>query len=123
MRRNIRSLFTLAVPLALGVAGVVWMLNLTGPSGSGLIYETAEVSRGTIRKIVSTSGPVRAVVTVSIGSQLSGQIEKVNVDFNSEVKAGDELATLDDKTFASRVVQAKADLAAAEAALKNQEAA
>lgn len=123
MRRNIRSLFTLAVPLALGAAGVVWMLNLTGPSGSGLIYETAEVTRGTIRKIVSTSGPVRAVVTVSIGSQLSGQIEKVNVDFNSEVKAGDELAVLDDKTYASRVVQAKADLAAAEAALKNQEAA
>jgi HlyD family secretion protein len=122
MGTNLRSLFTLAIPLAVGAAGVAWILGLTEKPGNGFVYETAEVSRGTIRKIVSTSGPVRALVTVSIGSQLSGQIDKLNVDFNSEVKAGDELATLDDRTFASRVTQAKADLAAARAALVNQEA-
>lgn len=123
MTRNLKSLFTLAVPLAVGAAGVVWMLGLTETGGPPILYETVQVSRGTIRKLVSTSGPVRAVVTVSIGSQLSGQIDKLNVDFNSEVKAGDELATLDDKTYASRVIQAKADLAAAHADLTNQEAA
>jgi HlyD family secretion protein len=62
-------------------------------------------------------------VTVSVGSQLSGQVEEVKVDFNSEVKPGDVLATIDAKTFAAKVAQAQADLAVAEAALVNQEAA
>ena len=91
--------------------------------GSSLHYETGEVTYGPIRKFVSTSGPVRALVTVSVGSQLSGQISELKVDFNSEVKAGDELAVIDDKTYKARVEQAKADLAAAQAMLAHQSAA
>ena len=122
MKRRISSLFTLAVPVAAaGLAGL-WLLGAPAQTGN-LVYETAPVTKGQIRKIVSTSGPVRALVTVSVGSQLSGQVEEVKVDFNSEVKPGDVLATIDSKTFASRVTQAKADLMAAEAALANQEAA
>jgi len=86
-------------------------------------YDTVEVARGVIRKVVSTSGPVRALVTVSVGSQISGQVDNVNVDFNSEVKEGDVLATIDPRTFEARVAQAKADIASANAALVNQEAA
>lgn len=119
---KLRTLFTLAVPVAVVAAGAVWMLGVGGPGKSALIYDTHDIGRGSIRKIVTTSGPVRALVTVSIGSQLSGQIRDVKADFNSEVKAGDLLATLDDKTFASRVAQARADLAAAEAQLSNQQA-
>jgi HlyD family secretion protein len=107
---------------AVGLAAL-WMFGPNSSTGKGVVYETVPASKGQIRKIVSTSGPVRALVTVSVGSQLSGQIEDVNVDFNSEVKPGDILATLDMKTFAAKVAQAKADLAAAEAALANQEAA
>ena len=97
-------------------------LTMSSTSG-GLVYETAAVDYGPIRKFVSTSGPVRALVTVSVGSQLSGQISELKADFNTEVKAGDELAVIDDKTFVARVAQAEADLAAAKAMLANHEAA
>lgn len=101
-----------------------WAHVLTGAGeGDRLQYETVAVERGQIRKVVATSGPVRALVTVSIGSQISGQIDKLNVDFNSEVKEGDIMATLDARTFEARVAQARADLLAARAGLINQEAA
>ncbi len=96
---------------------------LAAPAKAAWSTTRRRVSKGQIRKIVSTSGPVRALVTVSVGSQLSGQVETVKVDFNTEVKPGEVLAVLDDKTFAAKVAQAKADLAAAEAGLANQQAA
>ena len=118
-----RKLFTLALPVAAIAAGAAWMLGLGQTSSSAISYETGEATRGAIRRIVSTSGPVRAVITVSVGSQLSGQIQEIAADFNSEVKPGQVLARLDAKTFEARVAQARADLAAAEAAVRNQEAA
>lgn len=123
MMRRWSSLFTLAIPVALAGLAAIWIFGPSSSANKGVVYETVPATKGQIRKIVSTSGPVRALVTVSVGSQLSGQVEEVRVDFNSEVKPGDVLATIDSKTFASRVAQAKADLAAAEAALANQEAA
>src|SRR5262245_61226692 len=113
--------------LALIAAGLllasVGMPTLWTGAGGGFVYEVAEVSQGPIRKLVATSGPVRALVTVSISSQLSGQIRDLKVDFNSEVKAGEELAIIDDKTFAAKVAQAQADLVAARAMMLNGEAA
>lgn len=123
MKKRVNYLFTLGVPVALAGLAAIWMLGPSAESGKGLVYDTVDVGKGQIRKIVSTSGPVRALVTVSVGSQLSGQVNEVRVDFNSEVKPGDILATIDSKTFAAKVEQARADLAAAEAALANQEAA
>lgn len=123
MSRRIRTLFTLALPVAAIAAGAAWMLGLGQTNYGALSYDTAEAMRGAIRRIVSTSGPVRAVITVSVGSQLSGQIQEIAADFNSEVKPGQVLARLDAKTFEARVAQAHADLAAAEAAVRNQEAA
>ncbi len=126
MAGRIKYLFTLALPLAAIGVGAAWMMGVGGFGGSGdsaLAYETNDVTRGDIRRLVTTSGPVRAVVTVSVGSQLSGRIDKLSADFNSEVKEGDLLALLDDKTFAARVAQARSDLVAAQAGLTNQEAA
>ena len=122
-RRLKKYLFTLAIPVTALATASLWLPQLTGGDTSGLVYETAEVTRGPIRRVVSTSGPVRALVTVQVGSQLSGQIRSVLVDYNTEVKEGDVLAVLDAKTFEARVAQAKADLAAAKAQLANQEAA
>jgi HlyD family secretion protein len=122
-KRRLNYLFTLAVPVAL-LAGVAAMLNgWGGGAAKGLVYDTAPAARGQIRKLVSTSGPVRALVTVSVGSQLSGQVEAVNADFNTEVSPGQVLAVLDRRTYAAKIAQAEADLGAAEAALINQEAA
>jgi HlyD family secretion protein len=116
-------LFTLAIPIAALAMAAYWVPGMLGGGQPTLTYDTVEVTKGAIRKIVSTSGPVRALVTVQVGSQLSGQIGEVRADFNTEVKAGDVLAVLDVKTFAARVAQARADLNAAKASLTNQQAA
>lgn len=123
MTKPMKYLFTLAIPLA--VAGVLGMRMLeSGSGGAGrMTYDTVAASKGQIRKLVSTSGPVRALVTVSVGSQLSGQIESLTVDFNSEVKEGDVLATIDSRSFEAKVAQARADLDAAKSQLLNQQAA
>ena len=121
--RRIGSLFTLAAPFAVLIGVLAWALGLNAGVKDRIVYDTAEVTKGAIRRVVTTSGPVRALVTVSVGSQLSGQIEEVKVDFNKEVKPGDVLATIDAKTFRAKVASARADLLAAEAALVNQEAA
>jgi HlyD family secretion protein len=123
MSRTTRTLFTLAVPIAIAAGGLTWMLGVPGQSGDGVSYDTGEVARGAIRKIVSTSGPVRALVTVQVGSQLSGQIQELKADFNTEVKAGDLMAVLDAKTYVAKVAQARADLGMAQAGLINQQAA
>lgn len=123
MRKPIKVLFALGLPLALAAFGGPWMLNLAAGKKKDVVYDTVEVQKGAIRKVVATSGPVRALVTVAIGSQISGQIETLKVDFNSEVKKGDVLATIDPRTFEARVAQAKADIEAAKASLSNQQAA
>ncbi len=122
MKRPLKYLFALGAPAALLALGVAWMGHPEMGPRSGLVYDDAAATRGQIRKIVSTSGPVRALVTVSVGSQISGQISSVAADFNSEVKAGDVLAVIDPRTFEAKVAQARADLNAAKAALSNQEA-
>jgi len=121
MSRTFKYLFTLAVPVAAGL-GLLWMYDQHRPGAAGIVYDVTPASRGAIRKIVSTSGPVRALVTVSVGSQLSGQVQELKVDFNSEVKPNDILAVIDDKSFAAKVSQSKADLAMSQAQLLNSEA-
>jgi HlyD family secretion protein len=81
-------------------------------SGSGQTakIETSTLEIGDINRVVATSGAVRPLITVEVGSQLSGQLEELYVDFNSEVKAGQVIALIDSKTFESRVLQNKADL-------------
>ncbi len=122
MAKYSKYLFTLAIPVVALGGGLAWIYGQGTARGPSLSYDATPAARGAIRKLVSTSGPVRALVTVSVGSQLSGQVVKLDADFNSEVKENDVLATLDDKTFVSKVVQAKANLAQARAILVNQEA-
>ncbi len=85
-------------------------------------YRTAAVERGAITKAVSASGTLEALVTVDVGSQISGQITKVMADFNDEVRAGQVLAVLDPQTYESRVQQAQADVVAGGAALRQAQA-
>lgn len=84
--------------------------------------ETVIVERGDINRGVATSGSVRALVTVEVGSQLSGQIAELKVDFNSVVSAGQLIARIDPKTFESRVQQSEADLKVAKATIQVKQA-
>jgi len=81
----------------------------------GLDYASIAIESGPIREVVSATGTLSALITVEVGSQLSGQISELFVDFNSEVKEGEVIARLDPATFETRVAQAEAELAIAKA--------
>lgn len=80
-----------------------------------LDYASIAIESGPIREVVSATGTLSALITVEVGSQLSGQISELFVDFNSEVKEGEVIARLDPATFETRVAQAEAELAIAKA--------
>jgi HlyD family secretion protein len=77
-------------------------------------YRLAKIERGPLSAAVSASGSLSALVTVQVGSQVSGLIQAIHADFNSEVKQGQVIARIDPQTFETRVAQAEADLRAAE---------
>jgi len=85
-------------------------------------YFVAPVERGDIHAVVEATGTINAVITVQVGSQVSGTISKLFVDFNSRVKRGQIVAQIDPALFKGAVLQAKADLANAEANLASARA-
>jgi HlyD family secretion protein len=78
-------------------------------------YFTTKADRGDIREVVEATGTINAVITVQVGSQVSGTIARLYVDFNSRVKKGQVVAQIDPPLFEGALLQAKADLANAEA--------
>ena len=81
-------------------------------------YQTATVTRGAITQAVTATGTLNPVVNVQVGSQVSGNISKLFVDFNSQVKAGQIVAQIDPALFQATVTQAEGDVANAQAALE-----
>src|SRR5262249_14061895 len=78
-------------------------------------YLTAAVQSGDITQVVTATGTLQAVVTVQVGSQVSGAIAKLNADFNSKVKQGQIVAQLDQDKFKASVDQAKANVLSSQA--------
>ncbi|MEQ9643012.1 MAG: efflux RND transporter periplasmic adaptor subunit [Alphaproteobacteria bacterium] len=111
-----------AVLLLIG-AGAYGVVQWQQPAENSVTLETGEVAVADVRRLVSTSGKVRALVTVEVGSQLSGQIAELGADFNSQVAEGDVIARLDPKTFEARVSEAEATVAVAQAGVAVQAAA
>ena len=87
-----------------------------------LEYFTAPVARGPMKKVVSATGTVQTVLTVQVGSQVSGQVEELYADFNSVVKRGQLLAKLDTRNLDAQVANNRASVAAAQARLKSAQA-
>lgn len=85
-------------------------------------FETAKIERGTISNTVTATGTLQAVKTVEVGTQVSGVIEKLFVDFNSQVKKGQLLAQLDETPLLANLDQSKASVDQAEAQVKYQKA-
>src|SRR6266567_442792 len=81
-------------------------------------YQTATIARGPITEAVTATGTLNPVVNVQVGSQVSGNIAKLFVDFNSQVKAGQVVAQIDPVLFQATVTQAEGDLANTQAALE-----
>jgi len=80
-------------------------------------YFTARVEKGDIRQVIEATGTINPVTSVQVGSQVSGMISKLYVDFNSKVTKGQVIAEIDPKLFQGAVLQAQADLQNSEALL------
>jgi len=78
---------------------------------------TAKVERGDVHDVVEATGTINSVITVQVGSQVSGSIAKLNADFNSRVHKGDIVALIDPALFKGALLQATADLKNSEANL------
>jgi HlyD family secretion protein len=101
------------------VAVVAWMV--LRPRDKAPTYRTTEVTRGALEARVSATGTVRPVVQVDVGSQVSGTIGAIFVDYNDTVKKGEVLCQIEPSSFRARAVQAGASVTSAEAALKEAE--
>jgi len=86
-------------------------------------FKTEKIIRGDIVETVTATGTVNAVTTVLVGTQVSGTIKHIHVDFNSPVKKGQLIAQIDPATFEAQLEQAKANLTAAKANVEKAEAA
>jgi len=100
--------------LFIGVGGVAWLRSEKSPK-----YRTAPVERGEITATISASGTLNAVITVQVGSQISGKIKHLYADFNSRVEKGQLIARIDPDTLEAKVNQAKADVDNAKVAVKD----
>jgi HlyD family secretion protein len=103
-----------AVGVALGSGVWYWMTR----NAAAAEYQTAVVARGALTQVVTATGQLNPVVSVQVGSQISGIIQKLFVDFNSRVKAGQVIAQLDSSTYVANLSQADGELANARAGLE-----
>ncbi|PYS51581.1 MAG: hypothetical protein DMG13_18295, partial [Acidobacteria bacterium] len=103
------------------LAGVL-AFSMKSQKSSSAQFFTSPVETGPLRNLVNATGVVQTVVTVQVGSQVSGQVEELYADYNSMVKRGQLLAKLDPRNFQAQVENARANVAAAEARVRSAEA-
>lgn len=94
-----------------------WALGRSKPAAP-MSFRTVAVSRGDITQSVSGSGTLSAITTVEVGTQVSGKIIKLHVDYNDQVKKEQLIAEIDPTSYQARLVQAEADLLSARATLE-----
>ncbi|MDH5767940.1 MAG: efflux RND transporter periplasmic adaptor subunit [Nitrospirota bacterium] len=113
-----KILIGIVIVIILGITAFVIFSN----KGSEIKFKTEKVERGDIQATVTATGTVNAVTTVLVGTQVSGTIKQIYVDFNSPVKQGQLIAQIDPATFQAQVDQAKANFLSAKANLEKAEA-
>ena len=113
----------LAALVLAAIAGGGWWYYSKGAADSATTqFRTAKVEKGPLVATVSATGTLNPVVSVSVGSQVSGQLKEIFVDFNSAVKKGQLVARIDPEQFEYKLRQAQADLDAARASIGTQQA-
>jgi HlyD family secretion protein len=93
-------------------------IQQSGAAPSPSQYITAAVEQGELRRIVTATGTLNAIINVEVGSQLSGQVAQLLVDFNDEVKKDQPLARLDQRSFKAHVAEAQAAMQLAEVSVE-----
>src|SRR6187549_1820016 len=120
MRRVL--LITAVLLIGLAIVGYVFF---NGERKTPIRYRTAVVERGPVVSIVTATGSINPVVSVQVGTQVSGMIKSLHADFNSVVKTGDIVAVIDPEPFRARRDQAASNLEMAKANVaraKNEQA-
>jgi HlyD family secretion protein len=108
------------IVLAALAAGGWYFYESRNASSEAPTFNTTTVAKGDILQTVTATGTLEPVISVDVGSQISGLVKKLYVDFNSTVKKGDKLAEIDPATYQQRLRQAEANLASAEASNRLQ---
>src|SRR5206468_717474 len=117
----VKRILWLSIVVALLGAAVWGYLHMQSGANAPR-YRLARVERGPLRVNVSANGTLNAVVTVQVGSQVSGQIIEMLANFNSKVRKGQIIARLDPASYEAKVRQAQADLDSTRATVLNQQA-
>jgi HlyD family secretion protein len=119
--RTKKYLMTIGI-IVLVLAGGFLLYRLIGQSGSNQKFRFAKVEKGEVNLVVTATGIINPVVTVLVGSQVSGTIKALYADFNSQVKQGQLIAQIDPAIFDAQVEQARANVSNAKANLENAKA-
>jgi HlyD family secretion protein len=104
------------------LAFIILAFSLFSKPEQAIQFETAKVGKGTISNTITATGTLEAIKTVEVGTQVSGVIEKILVDFNWQVKKGQLLAQLDETPLKAQLEQSRATVDQAEAQVKYQKA-
>lgn len=117
------SIKTVSAGVAVVAAGAAyWYFSSNDAATDEFGYQTQPLTVGRIESIVNTAGTISPVVTVDVGSEVSGLVSELHADFNSEVKSGQVIARIDDRTIRARLRQTEADVVSAQANITQQEA-
>ena len=103
------------------VATAYWFMSSRNGNGDQG-YRTEAVTRGEIRTAISATGTLSATATVDVGTQVSGILQTVDVDYNDAVQKGQVIARIDPSTYQARLDQASASLASARASVNEAQA-
>src|SRR5206468_9556757 len=103
------------------LAGIL-AFSMRSQKSSSAEFFTSRVDAGALRNVVNATGVVQTVVTVQVGSQVSGQVQEIYADFNSVVKRGQLLAKLDPRNFNALLQNSEATVASAQARVRGAEA-
>src|SRR5262249_4998090 len=121
MKRAIRWLIILSLIFGLGWWGSHSLGNYMKERGR-IVYRETELTRGRIAAVVNATGTIQPILSVKVGSFVSGPIIETYVDFNSEVKENDLLAKVDPKIYRANLERDQANLDSAQAPLESQRA-
>ena len=119
-RRPRKTLFVVATAVVLAAGG--WYFSQRNAAADAGSWRTVEVERGDIRVAISATGTLSAISTVVVGSQISGQVTEVLVDFNDKVEQGQVIAKIDPSSYQAQIEQGSAQIASARASLAQAQA-
>ncbi len=114
----VKKSVVLAVVVCLVAGTGYYLYQKQAAASPELRYKTQALTKGDVTQTVSANGTLNPVTLVSVGTQVSGTVKKLHVDFNDQVKAGQVLAELDDAIYSAQVRQSDASMASAQAALQ-----